>query len=199
MNKHLKLCMIGICVFITSVAHALPSNFTDFVYFGDTSFNPFTGQMDNNRIFLETNCHIDGFPDLGRSVICTADGTLVVDEDAQTEKKGKLKNIEGMITGIFALRSKQHLLVKLDKPASVVGSDCPSGNILIMPVSSGNEDDARAVTAVNALTFKNIIRFDLQGCVLGHPLVTDFEVLDCDNKECQEQLNLPLPQNQSIF
>jgi len=186
-------CIICAGIFIPASVHAYPPGFDTFVYQGIATLNPFTGQTDNSQIMLESNCHIDGFPDLGRYVTCTPDGTLIVAEGIQMTNEVGSENFEGRIVGLFALRSKEHILVKLDRPASTSRLNCPSTDNLIMPVSDGDADDMRVQTAVNALSFKHTVRFDIQGCELGHPRIIDFEILDCDSKECQETLKLSLP------
>jgi len=174
-----------------NLAYSYPQGFFDFVYRGKSSYNPFSGQVDNKRIYYERSCQVDSFPALDRSVICTSSGQISVDDHFHSTSEVPVVNTEGTITGLFTLDEKRHMLVRVENASDNEAIACEIQNTYIMTTAESHSDE-QVQTAVNSLIFGYTLRFNIQGCERGRPRVIDFEVLNCSDRKCKDSLKTPL-------
>lgn len=174
-----------------NLAYSYPPDFFDFVYRGKSSYNPFSRQMDNKRIYYERSCQVESFPPLDKSVICTSSGQLSVDDYFHSTSEVPVVKTEGTITGLFTLDEKRHMLVRVENASGNEAIACEIQGAYIMAVAESHSNE-QVQTAVNALIFGYTLRFNIQGCERGRPRVLDFEVLNCSDRKCQDSLKTPL-------
>lgn len=174
-----------------NLAYSYPPGFFDFVYRGKSDYSPFSGQMDNKRIYYERSCQVESFPALDKSVICTSSGQLSVNDQFQSTSAVSVVNTEGTITGLFTLDEKRHMLVRVENASDNEAIACEIQNTYVMAIAESHSDE-QIQTAVNSLIFGYTLRFNIQGCELGRPRVIDFEVLNCSDRKCQDSLKTPL-------
>lgn len=191
MKGIITLIILGVSIMQLQVGYSYPQGFSEFVYKGKGDNNPFSGSGDDNRIYYESSCKVDGFPAFDKSVKCNANGQLVIDNDSTNVYEDSALSVEGMLVGLFALSEKRHMLMKLMNANHNMEIKCENQDAYILPIIEDSSDETVQI-AVNSLIFGYTLRFNIQGCELGRPKIIDFEVLDCSSRKCQSSLNTPL-------
>lgn len=189
MSVMMRFLILTVSALCWNVAYSSSTGFSGFVYKPGQVKNPFSGEMDNKRIYYESSCRADNFP-VFNAVQCTPEGKLEVSSDEAVVNDTVAGEVQGSLVGLFFVNGEGQMLLALQNAASVVDG-CGINDTYVLPLA-GDTRNTLLRTAVNALILEYTVQLNIQGCALGRAKVISLEVLNCTSKKCRSTLQTPL-------